>query len=93
MRDNRLQPRKFLVAIPRLQYTPYNWNRKVTWSPQETKRRMSVNDKYKETDHAKMREAITAWVRKAGNPVVVCLEMTYQIDIMDKLVFSSPKAC
>jgi hypothetical protein len=53
---------------------------------------MSVNDKYKETDHAKMREAIIAWVRKAGNPVVVCLEMTYQIDIMDELVFSSPKA-
>jgi polysaccharide pyruvyl transferase WcaK-like protein len=88
MRDNRLQPRKFLVAIPRLRYTPYNWNRKVIWSPEETKRRMSVNDKYKETDHAKMREAITAWVRKTGNPVVVCPEMTYQIDIMDELVFN-----
>lgn len=85
--ETHLEPRKFLVVVPRLRYTPYNLTRKVAWPAEETSRRMAVNDKYKEIDHAKMREAITAWVRKTGNPVVVCPEMTYQIDIMDELVF------
>ena len=42
----------------------------------------------KELDHAKMREAMIAWVRETGNKVLVCPEMTYQVDIMDELLIN-----
>jgi len=45
-----------------------------------------LNDQWKEADHAKLREAITAWVRQTGHKVLVCPEMTYQVDIMDELL-------
>jgi hypothetical protein len=45
-----------------------------------------TNLKYKETDHAKLREAMIVWVRETGNKVLVCPEMTYEVDIMDELL-------
>lgn len=87
IREHKLTPGKFMVAVPRLRYTPYHLIRKVDWSPEELQHRVTVNDQYKKADHAKMQEAITAWVRKTGNPAVICPEMTYQIDIMDELVY------
>lgn len=47
-----------------------------------------TNEKYKEMDHAKLREAMIAWVRETGNKVLVCPEMTYQIEIMDELLIN-----
>lgn len=40
--------------------------------------------KYKERDHAKLREAMIAWVRETGNNVLFCSEMTYLVDRMDE---------
>ena len=45
-----------------------------------------MNDKWKGIDHAKAREAIVRWVRETGNKVLICPEMTYQVDIMDELL-------
>jgi polysaccharide pyruvyl transferase WcaK-like protein len=86
--ENGLEDRKFICAIPRLRYTPYhlfNPNRNG-WSDEKIKQVEETNEKYKEADHAKLREAMIAWVRETGNKVLVCPEMTYQVDIMDELL-------
>ena len=47
-----------------------------------------MNNRYKEVDHAKLREALIAWVRGTGNKVLLCPEMTYEVDIMDELLYN-----
>jgi hypothetical protein len=90
LKENGLESKKFICVIPRLRYTPYhlfNPNRNG-WSEDRIKMVEETNLKYKETDHAKLREAMIAWVRHTGNKVLVCPEMTYQVDIMDELLIS-----
>jgi len=87
---NGLEDKKFICAIPRLRYTPYhkfNPNNNG-WNAERIKLVEETNEKYKETDHAKLREAMIAWVRETGNKVLVCPEMTYQVDIMDELLIN-----
>ncbi|MEI7423184.1 MAG: polysaccharide pyruvyl transferase family protein [Prolixibacteraceae bacterium] len=88
LKENGLEEKKFICAIPRLRYTPYHLFKpnKNGWSDEKIKMVEENNSKYKEVDHAKLREAITAWVRETGNKVLVCPEMTYQVDIMDELL-------
>lgn len=87
LRENGLEPGKFICLIPRLRYTPYHKIRKVTWSDEEIRRRTEVNDRHAEPDHAKLREAILAWVRQTGGRALLCPEMTYELDIIDPLLF------
>jgi len=79
---------KFICVIPRLRYTPYHlFNpNKNGWNEQKIKQVEETNEKYKEVDHAKLREAMISWVRETGNKVLVCPEMTYQVGIMDELL-------
>lgn len=86
--ENKLEHKKFICAIPRLRYTPYYKFRpgRAGWSDERIKMAEETNEKHKEPDHAKMREAMIAWVRNTGNKVLVCPEMTYQVDIMDELL-------
>lgn len=90
MSKNNLEARKFICVIPRLRITPYNKIRlgKANWTEEKIQEVNSINDKYKEEDHAKVREAMIAWVRQTGNKIVVCPEMTYQVDIMDELLIA-----
>ncbi len=86
--ENKLETNKFICVIPRLRYTPYhlfNAN-KNGWNEQRIKQVEETNEKYKEVDHAKLREAMIAYVRETGNKVLVCPEMTYQVGIMDELL-------
>jgi polysaccharide pyruvyl transferase WcaK-like protein len=85
-----LEDRKFICAVPRLRYTPYHqFNpNKNGWSDEKIKQVEETNLKWKETDHAKLREAMIAWVRETGNKVLVCPEMTYQVEIMDELLIN-----
>ena len=88
LKENGLVDKKFICAIPRLRYTPYhqfNPNRNG-WSDEKIRQVEETNLKYKEVDHAKLREAMIAWVRETGNKVLVCPEMTYEVDIMDELL-------
>jgi polysaccharide pyruvyl transferase WcaK-like protein len=88
MRENGLENRKFICVVPRLRMTPYykiNPNNSG-WSDEKIKQVNELNDRHKEPDHAKAREAMITWVRKTGNKIVVCPEMTYQVDIMDELL-------
>ena len=88
LKENDLKEKKFICAIPRLRYTPYhkfNANNNG-WNAARIKMVEETNEKYKEVDHAKLREAMIAWVRETGNKVLVCPEMTYQVEIMDELL-------
>lgn len=87
---NGLEERKFLVVVPRLRKTPY-WlldYRKSDFTQKMIDEATEINNKWKEIDHAKLRDVIIRWVRETGNKVVVCPEMTYQVDIMDDLVIN-----
>jgi polysaccharide pyruvyl transferase WcaK-like protein len=90
LKDNGLEDRKFICVIPRLRYTPYHqFNpNKNGWNEEKIKSVEETNAKYKEADHAKLREAMITWVRETGNKILVCPEMTYQVDIMDELLIN-----
>ncbi|MCF2505222.1 polysaccharide pyruvyl transferase family protein [Dyadobacter sp. CY107] len=88
LKEKGLEDKKFICAIPRLRYTPYhkfNANNNG-WSAEKIRQVEETNEKYKEFDHAKLRQAMIAWVRETGNKVLVCPEMTYEVDIMDELL-------
>lgn len=90
LKANGLEAKKFICAVPRLRYTPYhklNPNNNG-WSTEKIKEVESINEKYKEVDHAKLREAMIAWVRETGNKVLVCPEMTYAVELMDELLIN-----
>ena len=86
MREQKLKT-PFIAVIPRLRYTPYHKFRKTTNSPEEITRREAMNEKHGEADHAKLRQVITAWVRQTGGQAVLCPEMTYELDIIDPLLY------
>jgi hypothetical protein len=79
---------KFICAIPRLRYTPYHKIKKIDWDEDKIHEVEETNKRYKEEDHAKLREAIITWVRETGYKVLLCPEMTYEVDIMDELLFN-----
>lgn len=84
---NDLEPGKFICVIPRLRYTPYHKIKKgINWSDERIKMVETTNARYAERDHAKQRAAIVRWVRETKQKVLVCPEMTYQLDIMDELL-------
>lgn len=88
LKDAGLEDKKFICVIPRLRYTPYhqfNPNNNG-WSAAKIQEVEAVNAAKKEEDHAKLREAMVAYIRETGNKVLVCPEMTYQVDIMDELL-------
>lgn len=75
----------FLCVVPRLRWTPY-------WEihPEKDKpnaERIAVNEKFAEKDHAKAREAITAWVRETGMRVLLAPEMIYAVPLLRGLLF------
>lgn len=72
--------------IPRLRKTPYWLIRRKSYTEEQIAEITALNDKWKGIDHAKAREAIVRWVRETGNKVLICPEMTYQVDIMDELL-------
>lgn len=89
LESNKLEPRKFACFVPRLRYTPY-WKERPDpkrWTPQEVAKREKENADFRETDHAKLREAISLWVRKTGQMALLCPEMTYQVPLIPELLF------
>lgn len=81
-----LEKGKFICAVPRLRYTPYHEFANVNWTAEHIANVERVNADNKEKDHAKLREAMITWVRKTGNKVLVCPEMTYVVPLMDELL-------
>ena len=87
MNEHQLKPRKFICVIPRLRKTPYyKIHPDINWSQQQIEEVNTLNEQHKEKDHAKARYAMIEYVRQTGNKVLICPEMTYQLDIMDELL-------
>jgi polysaccharide pyruvyl transferase WcaK-like protein len=85
--EHKLETKEFACFIPRLRLTPYHKIRQVDWTEDEIRRRETVNATHAEPDHAKMREAIVAWVRETGRRVLLCPEMTYQVELLGPLLY------
>ncbi len=77
---HQLQPQKFICVIPRLRYTPYYKIRK-TARVADDDIKDAINNRTVEQDHAKLREMMTAYIKATGNKVMVCAEMTYQVEL------------
>ncbi|HYG74852.1 MAG TPA: polysaccharide pyruvyl transferase family protein [Planctomycetota bacterium] len=74
LKANGLEDGKFLCAIPRLRNSPY-WIMKNNNQMNETdKKKHEVNEKYREQDHAKLREAMITFIKETGMKVLVCPE-------------------
>jgi polysaccharide pyruvyl transferase WcaK-like protein len=86
LKEKGLEPSKYICVIPRLRRTPYYLIRPDSYTEEQVRNIDTLNNSRKEEDHSKLREAIVTWVRETGNKVLVCPEMTYQIDIMDELL-------
>jgi polysaccharide pyruvyl transferase WcaK-like protein len=83
-----LEPGRFLCVVPRLRYTPY-WKEGRRFEPAEIARREAENAAHAEADHAKLRAAIVAWTRETHQRVLLCPEMTYQVDLLRPLLFEA----
>ncbi len=85
LKEYKLEPGQFLCAVPRLRWTPY-WEihpESVKPNPE----RIKVNEEFAEKDHAKVREAIIAWVRETERRVLLAPEMTYAVPLLRPLLF------
>ncbi|MBN1671629.1 MAG: polysaccharide pyruvyl transferase family protein [Kiritimatiellae bacterium] len=85
MAEHGLEPGKFLCVVPRLRYTPY-WEI-YTGRDRFVAEKDAINRQYAELDHAKLREAITEWVRQVQTRVFLVPEMTYVVSRLRALLF------
>jgi polysaccharide pyruvyl transferase WcaK-like protein len=85
LRAHGLEEGKFLCAVPRLRWTPY-WEihpDRVKPNPE----RSAVNEAFADRDHAKLRQAIVAWVTELRMRVFVVPEMTYAVARLRPLLY------
>lgn len=82
-----LEDGKFLAFIPKLRYTPY-WKIRGHKEPQteQEKTFWKRTQEVMEPDHAKLREAIVAFVRKTGMKVLLCPEDSSHMEVNKTLV-------
>ena len=83
--EHKLEPGKFLCAIPRLRWTPYWESKPETVKPNP--QRSAENEAFADRDHAKLRAGLVAWVRETGMTVLLCPEMTYEVPRLRPLLF------
>jgi hypothetical protein len=85
LQEHGLEAGAFLCAVPRLRWTPYWEINPATTKPNPA--RSAVNEAFADRDHAKMREAIVAWVREFGRRVLLAPEMTYAVPRLRPLLY------
>lgn len=85
---HELETGKFICVIPRLRYTPYYRVDGRARTPEDDTRD-AINHRTTGKDHAKLRDAMARYARHTGNKVLVCAEMTYQVE-MGKQVLVDP---
>lgn len=81
-----LKKAEFICVIPRLRYTP-NWKIKGERATDEDKWRDEVSDLFKEKDALKFRQVIISWVKATGLKVLLCPEVTYQVEFSKETLF------
>lgn len=81
-----LKKGEFICVIPRLRYTPF-FQIKGLEPGTEEKRKYTISLAFKEIDGAKLREVITRWVTETGKKVLICAEVTYQVELGKETVY------
>ncbi len=85
LKANGLEPGRFICVIPRKRYTPYyQVNNRPRGEGDDM--RDAINGRTTESDHAKLRETIVAYVKKTGNKVLACPEMTYEVELAKQIL-------
>lgn len=85
LKEHKLETGKFLCAVPRLRWTPYWEIRPETAKPNP--QRSATNEAFADRDHAKLREAIVAWVTELKQRVFLVPEMTYEVPRLKPLLY------
>ncbi len=85
-----LEDKKFIVVIPRQRWIPYHTMRKTNWTPERIAEVEAHNLLKRGPDLEKVGVAITEWVRKTGNKVLLCPEVKCQVDLYDPLIEKLP---
>ncbi|WP_316811700.1 polysaccharide pyruvyl transferase family protein [Pedobacter heparinus] len=80
-----LKTGEFICVIPRLRYTPY-WKMKNLKPTEEESKKYMISQYYNETDHAKLRNVMTRWVRETGLKVLACPEVVYQVELAKEIL-------
>jgi polysaccharide pyruvyl transferase WcaK-like protein len=86
LRKQGLEEGRYACFVPRLRWTPY-WKEGRKMAPDLVRAREAENERHREADHAKLRTAIVAWVKKTGMKALLCPEMTYQVELLKPLLF------
>ncbi len=77
LRENGLEPGKFICVIPRLRYTPADFDDEHFYY--KDPKRQNPSEEHLESDMEKMRQVIAEIVTKTDLKVLICPEMTYQV--------------
>lgn len=85
LKEHNLEAGKFLCCVPRLRWTPYWEIRPESVKPNP--QRSAVNEAFADRDHAKLREAIIAWVTETNQRVFLAPEMTYAVTRLRPLLY------
>lgn len=80
LRRHELRVGEFICVIPRLRFTPYHLTHDVPATARD-EARAAISERHREHDLGKLREMIVRWVRTTRLKVLLCPEMTYQIDV------------
>lgn len=80
-----LEEGKFIGVIPRLRYTPSHKFEKRAPAPSDAIKD-AINARTVEQDHVKLRDLMIASVRKTGNKVLACSEMTDEIELSKEVL-------
>jgi polysaccharide pyruvyl transferase WcaK-like protein len=86
LKEQGLESGRFACFVPRLRWTPY-WKEGRKMAAELVQSREAENERHREADHAKLRTAIAAWVTTTGLKVLLCPEMTYQVELLKPLLF------
>lgn len=78
--EHGLRDGEFICLIPRLRFTPYDTTHGVESTPVD-KARAAISERYRDSDLDKIKVMVTSWVRATGLKVLICPEMTYQIEL------------
>ena len=87
LRTCGLERGKFVCVIPRLRYTPYHHMKEDRrYSPpgprnDSERTRDAINTRTAEADHGRLRDMVAAWTKATGLKVLICAEMTYQVEL------------
>lgn len=74
-----LKSGEFICVIPRLRFTPY-WQMVNRVPSDSEKERYAISTAYTGRDGEKMQQIIIDWVKTTGLKVLICPEVTYQVE-------------